>query len=150
MRDVCRALWRRALPAHFLLHAHATSREVGLAGEALVARRLMARGARVLVKRHRTGIAEIDLLLERGPELWLVEVKTGHLARIRRPDGPPRWDPRGLPGKRLSRDQRTRLTAAARRILAASPRHQRARVMLVEVLVDRRAGALECRVHEQR
>lgn len=144
-----RPLWLRAFPAHFLLHAGASSRELGFAGECLVARRLVRRGWKLLARRLATRAAEVDLLAERDGELWLVEVKTGRLARPRRPDGAPRWDPRGLPGRRLDARQRARLEAAARALLADSSRHRIARILLVEVRLDPRAGALECRIRPE-
>ncbi|MCA8979043.1 MAG: YraN family protein [Planctomycetes bacterium] len=144
-----RALWSHVFPAHFLRNARPTPSELGRAGERLVAQRLTRRGSRVLAKRLVTHAAEIDLLAEHADELWLVEVKTGRLARPRRPDGPPRWDPRGLPGRRLGPRQRARLASAARALLAASDRHRVARILLVEVLLDPRSRALECRIRPE-
>lgn len=148
-RAAWRALWLRAFPAHFLLHAGASSRELGLAGECLVARRIARAGWTLLARRLATRAAEVDLLAERDGELWLIEVKSGRLARPRRPDGPPRWDPRGLPGRRLDARQLARLESAARALLAASERHSAARILLVEVRLDPRAQALECRIRPE-
>jgi Holliday junction resolvase-like predicted endonuclease len=146
-RALWRAAWLHALPGHFLVHASAGSRELGLAGERLVARRMSKLGFRVLARRLATRAAEVDIVAERDGELWLVEVKTGRLARPRRPDSAPRWDPRGLPGKRLDLRQTARLESAARALLQTSSAHRCARILLAEVRVDPRAEVLECRIH---
>jgi len=96
-----------------------------------------------------TRTAEVDILAERDGELWLVEVKTGRLARPRRPDSAPRWDPRGLPGRHLGVRQRARLESAARTLLRGSPGHRSARILLAEVRVDPLAQVLECRIHPE-
>jgi Holliday junction resolvase-like predicted endonuclease len=148
-RAAWRAAWLRLFPAHFLLHAAAAPRELGLAGERLIARRLSRRGFRVLARRLATRAAEVDILAERAGELWLVEVKTGRLARPRRPDSAPRWDPRGLPGRHLGARQRARLESAARALLQSSTDHTAARILLAEVRLDPLARVLECRIHPE-
>ena len=49
---------------------------MGVAGEALAARHLTARGYVVLARNHRLGHREIDLIVRKGETVAFVEVKT--------------------------------------------------------------------------
>lgn len=50
--------------------------DLGLAGEEIAARHLEAGGYRILARRYRTRLGEIDLVVRRGPLLVFVEVRT--------------------------------------------------------------------------
>ncbi len=99
--------------------------ELGLAGEALAARALLRAGWRLVGRRVRTPLAEVDLVAEAPGLLVCVEVKT---SRVR--GSVSRW----RPGVRLDARTLARQRGAAR-WLAARSGADRARVDLVEVEV---------------
>lgn len=131
----------RACARGALLRADAPDdAELGLLGEALVARELARRGWRVLARRRDTAEVEVDLVAidptTRGGELVLVEVKSGRVEAVPLPRGlatapAPRW----RAAQRFSRARLERLAALARRFRAGS-----ARVDLVEVSLDVASG----------
>lgn len=51
-------------------------RELGQQGEALASDFLARRGYRVVARNHRTRFGELDLVVQDGPEMVFVEVKT--------------------------------------------------------------------------
>ncbi len=124
--------WTRALLAR------SSNAQVGLAGEAACARWLRARGFRVLGERVATPHGELDLVAERGGELWCFEVKTS-LARVT----PSHF----APGARLSARQRARVARAAR-ACASDRGGPPPRLALVEVWIDPDGAARDVRVHE--
>ena len=52
------------------------TKDIGRSGEKIAARFLISRGAKILEKNWRCGHLEIDLIVQDGPELVFVEVKT--------------------------------------------------------------------------
>lgn len=110
MRSWRLPLWRRSPPAA----------RIGRRGERIAARWLKRRGYRIRARRWRTPVCEIDLLIERGRHLWLVEVKS-----TTRTQG-------ASPVFRLQAAQRERLRRAAR--WTAAQRGARGRPVGVLVL----------------
>lgn len=51
-------------------------RELGRRGEGIAARFIMARGFRIIARTWRIGIGEIDLVVQKGEEYRIIEVKT--------------------------------------------------------------------------
>lgn len=82
----------------------------GRRAERLAAWRLRLAGYRVLVRRYRTPVGEIDLIARRGRRLVMVEVKARPTEALARQAVPER--------------QRRRIAMAARRFLAANPRYR--------------------------
>src|SRR5215467_2673322 len=80
---------------------------LGLSAETRAAALLLAKGYRVVAKRFRSGVGEVDLVARRGNVLVFVEVK----ARDRLDDAAEAVTPR----------QRRRIVAAAEAWLAANP-----------------------------
>jgi hypothetical protein len=142
LRGWVRSAWLRHAPRTFLFHARPTPHELGLAGEELAARALLARGYRLLGRRLHTPHAEVDLWATRDDLSWAGEVKTGRCARLPgiRGGPAPRWDLRWRPALSLAPDQRHRLARAARYLGLRVQRD--AGVLLVEVLVDPTTRAL--------
>ena len=81
---------------------------LGLSAESRAAALLLAKGYRVVAKRFRSGVGEVDLVARRGNVLVFVEVK----ARDRLDDAAEAVTPR----------QQRRIVAAAEAWLAANPR----------------------------
>ncbi len=82
----------------------------GRRAERLAAWRLRLAGYRVLARRYRTPVGEIDLIARRGRRLVMVEVKARPTEALARQAVPER--------------QRRRIAMAARRFLAANPRYR--------------------------
>ncbi len=82
----------------------------GRRAERLAAWRLRLAGYRVLARRYRTPVGEIDLIARRGRRLVVVEVKARPTEALARQAVPER--------------QRRRIAMAARRFLAANPRYR--------------------------
>ena len=82
----------------------------GRRAERLAAWRLRLAGYRVLARRYRTPVGEIDLITRRGRRLVMVEVKARPTEALARQAVPER--------------QRRRIAMAARRFLAANPRYR--------------------------
>ncbi|MYE00504.1 MAG: YraN family protein [Alphaproteobacteria bacterium] len=82
----------------------------GRRAERLAAWRLRLLGYRVLARRYRTPVGEIDLIARRGRRLVMVEVKARPTEALARQAVPER--------------QRYRIAMAARRFLAANPRYR--------------------------
>jgi Holliday junction resolvase-like predicted endonuclease len=146
-RPYLRRAWARHAPRSFALLGAPSRAELGAVGEELAARQLRRAGFKLLGRRLATPHAEVDLWARRDGESWVIEVKTGHCARLGR-DG---WDLRWRPGLSLDQAQRMRL-ARATAYLARAPsedlgtprgRQSRGRLALVEVLVCSRTGVLE-------
>ena len=107
-------------------------------GERMAARELGARGWRVRGHRIAARGAEVDLVVERGDTLGLVEVKTGVLREP--PPGPGLAPPvTERPGRRLERGQQDRLERLA--VTAARAWKGPVALLLAEVLLDPRRGA---------
>ncbi|MBL8801659.1 MAG: YraN family protein [Planctomycetes bacterium] len=121
-----------------VLLARSSNAHIGRAGEAACARWLRARGFRVLGERVATPHGELDLVAERGGELWCFEVKTS-LARA----APSHF----APGARLSTRQRARVARAAR-ACASDRGGSPPRLALVEVWIDPDGTSRDVRVHE--
>ena len=82
----------------------------GRRAERLAAWRLRFAGYRVLARRYRTPVGEIDLIARRGRRLVMVEVKARPTEALARQAVPER--------------QRRRIEMAARSFLAANPRYR--------------------------
>ncbi len=82
----------------------------GRRAERIAAWRLRLAGYRVLARRYRTPVGEIDLIARRGRRLVMVEVKARPTEASARQAVPAR--------------QRRRIEMAARRFLAANPRYR--------------------------
>ncbi len=82
----------------------------GRRAERIAAWRLRLAGYRVLARRYRTPVGEIDLVARRGRRLVMVEVKARPTEALARQAVPER--------------QRRRIAMAARRFLAAHPRYR--------------------------
>ena len=82
----------------------------GRRAERVAAWRLRLAGYRVLARRYRTPVGEIDLIVRRGRRLVMVEVKARPTEALARQAVPER--------------QRRRIEMAARRFLAANPRYR--------------------------
>ncbi|MFT5478978.1 MAG: putative endonuclease, partial [Planctomycetota bacterium] len=135
---LARALWLRFAPRTFLRWGNPSTAELGLAGEELGARWLVSRGWRVVARRQRTPMAEIDLVARMGDQLVCVEVKTGRI-RGRSRAGPA--DPAALawrPGERLSARSLARQRRAGEYLARAWGREKLrgGRVDLIEVLLE--------------
>ena len=76
LRGWARACQGRWAPGHFLARTDLDPHEVGRAGERFALRYLRRMGYRTLAQRLVTRGAELDLVLARGDELVVVEVKT--------------------------------------------------------------------------
>ena len=87
-----------------------TSDSRGRRAERIAAWRLRLAGYRVLARRYRTPVGEIDLIAQRGQRLVMVEVKARPTEALARQAVPER--------------QRRRIAMAARRFLAANPRYR--------------------------
>ena len=125
------AAFARVAPGLVLRYARPHGHDLGRVGEALAARWLTRRGARILARRLLTPMAEVDLLIEDGCGWACVEVKCGRVgARFR-------------PGHRLDARRLRRLWHTAR-WLEPRARGRRVRVDLVEVCLepDRRLRGL--------
>lgn len=119
----------------------------GEAGEAIACRVLEQAGWRVLARRLWAGDAEFDLLLARGAELLICEVKASRLPRVgatRTPSA--RADPaadmtalRWRPADRVDEDRVARLWSAARRLERDTRRT--VHVEVIEVLCSGGFGA---------
>ena len=88
----------------------ATGDSRGRRAERIAAWRLRLAGYRVLARRYRTPVGEIDLVVRRGRRLVMVEVKARPTAVQARQAVPVR--------------QRRRVAMAARHFLAANPRYR--------------------------
>ena len=88
----------------------ATGDSRGRRAERIAAWRLRLAGYRVLARRYRTPVGEIDLVARRGRRLAMVEVKARPTEALARHAVPAR--------------QRRRIEMAARRFLAANPRYR--------------------------
>jgi len=150
---------RRALlrfPRLFLQLCEPDDGELGLLGEAIAADHLARHGWRILRRRLRTRQGEADLVVLRGRTLAVVEVKTGRAAPFPRPAGralPDTIGRRWRPGGRCDARRLARLERVAREVAAAlaPPRpdsRPRARVDLVEVLLEVRARRFRVLHHE--
>lgn len=138
--DSLRALRRAGIalaPALFTLCCEPDDAELGLLGEELAARHLAGRGWRILGRRVASAGVEVDLLVERGGQRAVVEVKAARGGRGRR-----LAELRFRPGHRLDPRLLLRLRRAAR-----SLRCERARVDLVEVLIAPRSARAELLHH---
>ena len=82
----------------------------GRRAESIAAWRLRLAGYRVLARRYRTPVGEIDLIARRGRRLVMVEVKARPTEALARQAVPER--------------QRRRIAMAARRFLAINPRYR--------------------------
>ncbi|MCY4501543.1 MAG: YraN family protein [Alphaproteobacteria bacterium] len=82
----------------------------GRRAERIAAWRLRLAGYRLLARRYRTSVGEIDLVARRGRRLVMVEVKARPTEALARQAVPER--------------QRRRIEMAARRFLAANPRYR--------------------------
>ncbi|HET9480481.1 MAG TPA: YraN family protein [Candidatus Polarisedimenticolia bacterium] len=82
---------------------------LGLAGEALAERHLTSRGFRVVARRYRTRLGEIDLVVRRGTLLVFVEVRARRGARY------------GTAAESVHPLKQARLVRAAAGFLAANP-----------------------------
>lgn len=139
LRARLRRAWIELHPTSFAKLARPDDVELGLLGERWVARELRRRGWRILGRRVRSALAEIDILARDGHELVLVEVKTTREEPIPRPRGaapvPERW----RPGLRYGAASRARAAELARSVACSAGA---ARVDLVEVHLDLRTGRL--------
>lgn len=129
-----------AAPRLFLRCVAPTTRELGLAGEELVARWLARRGWRLRGRRVRTPAGEVDLWAELDGASWVIEVKTGRLRRRGAASGSGAaglapFDLRWRPGLRVGARQIRRLFRAARHLGGGRRGEPRPGVLLVEVLV---------------
>jgi putative endonuclease len=133
-------------PALFARWCEPDAQELGLLGEELAARHLRARGWQVLGRRLRTSAGEVDLLAREGAELVCVEVKTSRSQPVPRPRGvdPARARLNDQPGERWRAAQAARLAGAAR-LLAREHGAGRARLDLVEVVLQPRSAQVELR-----
>lgn len=145
-RSFLRGVLVTRAPRFFLLACkHASSAELGLAGEELVARALRARGASIEGRRIRTPWGELDLLAHDARGLVCVEVKTARCAPRPRIRGMPPVPlaARDLPGARVDARGRERLARIARGVSARRGIPARAEVW--EVLVGPGRTALAVR-----
>lgn len=142
LRARLRRAWIELHPASFARCARPDDVELGLLGERWAARELERRGWRILGRRVRSALAEIDILARDGDELVLVEVKTAREEPVPRPRGgapiPERW----RPGERYGASSRARAAELARSIAREAGA---TRVDLVEVHLDLRTGRLRLR-----
>jgi len=115
-------------------------------GEEIAARHLRARGWQVIGRRLKTSAGEVDLLAREGGELVCVEVKTSQSQSVPRPRGvePERARLNDRPGERWRPAQAGRLSRAAR-LLAREHGSGRARLDLVEVVLEPRSARVEVR-----
>jgi putative endonuclease len=97
----------------------------GLAAEGMAVLLLTLKGYRVLARRFRTPVGEIDLVVRRGESLVFVEVKA-------RPD-------LDAAAQALGLRQRTRILRASQAWLAHHPAHARLRLRFDVVLLAPRA-----------
>ncbi len=74
---------------------------LGRLGETAAAEALERAGLRVIERRYRRRVGEIDIIAERGELLFFVEVKTRHSVRY------------GTPGEAITAGQRRRMARAA-------------------------------------
>lgn len=109
-----------------------TKAEAGAWGEELAARHLAALGMRLVGRNLDAPEAELDVVAVDGPELVVVEVKTG-------------WFPEGRvkhrPGDHFSDSDSRRRARAASRLAKGDSLHPR--VDLVEILVGRGKSGVE-------
>lgn len=86
----------------------------GLAGEDLAARHLESLGYRVIARRYRVRVGEIDLVASRPGLLVFIEVKTRRQTRF------------GTPAESVRRQKQVRITRAAEQFLltAATASHE--------------------------
>lgn len=132
-------------PRVFLRACVCDDGELALAGESIAARELRRAGYAIVGRRVRAGRAEIDVLARDGRTLVAIEVKSGRTFSVPTPRGA-RIDGRALrwrPALRVDRAKRARLVRAARELCG-----ERARVDVVEVLVDERSRAVHV-THER-
>lgn len=132
-------------PRLFLRRFAFDDRELAIAGEAIAARELDRHGFTIVGRRVRAGRAEIDVLAREGGRLVAVEVKSGRTFTVPTPRGA-HVDGRSLrwrPALRVDRAKRERLVRAARELCG-----ERARVDVVEVLVDERSRSVHV-MHER-
>lgn len=86
--------------------------ELGAAGERLAADHLQSRGYRILERRYRTRLGEVDLIASAGDTLVFLEVKTR------------RGDRFGSPLESVNARKRERLARAAAQYLATGRRSE--------------------------
>ena len=98
--------------------------ETGRRGEAVAAAWLEQRGFRVLERNWRTGHKEVDLVVESGHAVHIVEVKTLT---------PPLLS---LPAEKVDARKRARLVAAARRLIAERHIDREIQFDIVAVVLD--------------
>lgn len=98
--------------------------EVGRRGEELAAAWLEARGFRVLERNWRSGHKEVDLVVESGRAVHIVEVKTLT---------PPVL---ALPAEKVDARKQRRLVAAARRLIAERHIDREVQFDVVAVVLD--------------
>lgn len=132
LRDALRA---HAPRSFLVLCPAATTAEIGLVGEDLVARALHRDGARIEARRLRTPWGELDLLAHDARGLVAIEVKSARIAPRPRIRGaaPIPLAVRDRPGARVDEHGRERLERIARGI--AARRGIPARAEVFEVLV---------------
>ena len=133
-------------PALFARWCEPDAAELGLLGEEFAARHLRAQGWHVIGRRLRTRAGEIDLLAREGGELVCVEVKTSRSELVPRPRGsaPEIARLRVDPGERWRHGQALRLAKSAR-LVAAEHGGGRARLDLIEVVLEPRSARVELR-----
>lgn len=145
-RSTARALLLRRAPGLFLrIVRDASSAEIGLAGEELVARALRAGGARIEGRRLRTPWGELDVLARDAHGLVCVEVKSARRPPMPRIRGcaPIALAERDRPGARVDRRGLDRLARIAQALGAR--RRLPARPEVWEVVVGPARGRIEVR-----
>ncbi|MDF1798016.1 MAG: YraN family protein [Planctomycetota bacterium] len=123
----------RCLPLGAIRLLELEGEALGDAGERVVARALARRGWRLLGRRLATPAAEVDLVALDGPELVVVEVKTGRTG-LEPGAFEAATTPRWRPGHRFRQEDLERTRRAAARI-AARTSDRPWRVDLVELVL---------------